>query len=96
MANAIDSLFIKLGLDTGDLQKGLQEVQFVIQSIDSVVRNFGQGMTDSLNAAESGAASAGAALAGVKDEAKEAGRELGAAGDQGEKATAKIEAGASA
>ncbi|MDR3037885.1 MAG: hypothetical protein LBV21_01100, partial [Candidatus Adiutrix sp.] len=91
MGNAIDELFIKIGLDSSGLKQGLQEVELVINSIDSGVKSFGEGLTSGLGGAEAAAGTAGAAVAEVGAEAQAAGaalEEAGKAGEAGLKQTA--------
>ena len=53
MAEAIDKLFIKIGLDPSELSEGIQRVTVSLAAIDGQVRNFGQGMEMGLREAES-------------------------------------------
>ncbi len=90
MSGYIDELFIKIGLDPGELKQGLLQVQMVIESVESEAKSFGEGLAEGLSAAETQADQAGAAVAGLGVEARKTEEELRKAGKEGKEGLTQV------
>lgn len=84
MANVIDELVISIGLDPSKLNQGISQVGEVLNAVNNEVKDFGAGLSQGLNEAESG-------LAQTEAAAVEAGQSVGAVAQEAEQATAALQ-----